>query len=301
MKKLLLIFIICILVILTDMLFFEPNFLLVKQKSLYLPFWDKQLDGFKISVISDLHIGTHFVGLNKLNKIIQKSNSYEPDLVVLLGDIDAVSVSSSGINPESITGALNNLKSKYGVISVLGNHDYEPEGIVKNIINNANITLLENTDKYICNNRIRIVGFKDLWHHYLNTEKIIGKKNRSSIIVLAHNPDSFYDMPDYVSLTLSGHTHGGEVYLPFIGSPFVPSKYGQRYRKGYIVENNRHLYVSGGVATLSRIRFLNPPEISVLTLYSQNEKSKITNTKPLKGLIKKNYASIVMRIVKNRL
>ena len=110
-------------------------------------------------------------------------------------------------------------------------------------------------------------------------------------------------MPDFVSLTLSGHTHGGETVFPIIGSFDVPSKYGQRYRKGYIVENNKHLYVSGGIATTSRMRFLNPPEIVILELYAQTPKTTVLNTKPITG-INKNYAPILipkLRIFVNKI
>ena len=79
----------------------------------------------------------------------------------------------------------------------------------------------------------------------------------------------FPEIPDRVALTIAGHTHGGQVYLPLLGRPLVPSRYGQRYAAGQHVENGRHLFVSTGLGTsILPVRFLVPPEISVLTIRS---------------------------------
>ena len=123
---------------------------------------------------------------------------------------------------------------------------------------------------------------------------IIGNINQPTI-VLSHNPDIFPQIPQNTSLTLCGHTHGGEIFIPYLGSPFVPSKYHQRYRKGYIVENNKHLYVSGGIATLSKFRFCNPPEVIFINMYKQTPETKIENFNKNKG-ISKNYIPYYRKI-----
>ena len=85
---------------------------------------------------------------------------------------------------------------------------------------------------------------------------------------MAHEPDLFPSIPERVSLTLSGHTHGGQVKIPFDGRPIVPSRYGDRYAYGLIVENGRRLFVSSGIGTsILPVRFLVPPEISILELH----------------------------------
>ena len=284
-----------------DLFFIEPNILLTKSQKLEIPHWNKDLDGFKIALITDIHLGTKFVDLKKLARIVKIVNSKNPDLIVICGDLDAKSISKEKYSTTQIANIFKNLKSKHGVIAVMGNHDYVPPSVVKNIYQKSNIILLENEDYYFSHNAktLRIVGFKDLWYFKSNPIQVVGMKDKTTpTVVLTHNPDYFPQMPNFVSLTLSGHTHGGEIVLPFIGSFFIPSEYGQRYRNGYIIENNKHLFVSRGVATLSGGRFLDPPEINILTLYSQKEIPQ--NTKVING-IKSNYAPKTIRILKKHL
>jgi uncharacterized protein len=87
------------------------------------------------------------------------------------------------------------------------------------------------------------------------------------VLLLSHDPDAFPYVPAGVSLTLSGHTHGGQVGIPRLRTPFVPSHFGERYIYGHVVEGGRHLYVSSGVGTSGLpVRFLRPPEVVILTL-----------------------------------
>jgi predicted MPP superfamily phosphohydrolase len=85
--------------------------------------------------------------------------------------------------------------------------------------------------------------------------------------MLAHDPDLFPRVPDRVALTISGHTHGGQVALPYVRRPFIPSHYGERYARGHVVEDGRHLVVSAGLGTSGApVRLLAPPELLVLEL-----------------------------------
>jgi predicted MPP superfamily phosphohydrolase len=87
------------------------------------------------------------------------------------------------------------------------------------------------------------------------------------VLLLTHNPDVFPDVPARVTLTLAGHTHGGQVALPILGRPVVPSRYGQRYADGLVMEDGRALFVSSGIGTsILPVRFRVPPEIAIVTL-----------------------------------
>ena len=87
------------------------------------------------------------------------------------------------------------------------------------------------------------------------------------VIVLSHDPDLFPRVAERVALTLAGHLHGGQVAIPLLRRPLLPSYYGERYARGHIVEHGRHLLVSSGIGTSGMpIRFLAPPEVLHLTL-----------------------------------
>ena len=86
-------------------------------------------------------------------------------------------------------------------------------------------------------------------------------------VLMAHEPDIFVDVPDRFAVTLSGHTHGGQVRLPFLGRPVVPSAYGERFAYGHVREDGRDLVVSAGLGcSILPVRFGVPPEITVVTL-----------------------------------
>jgi predicted MPP superfamily phosphohydrolase len=93
------------------------------------------------------------------------------------------------------------------------------------------------------------------------------KDDGAAVVLLTHNPDVFPDVPDRVAVTLAGHTHGGQVRLPFVGRPIVPSRFGQRYAAGHVIEGGRHMIVATGLGTsILPIRFRVPPAITMLTL-----------------------------------
>lgn len=265
---------IALMLISFDALLIEPNVFLSNTRQLDIPNWNKDLNGFKVALISDVHLGTRFVDMKKLNEIVNVTNKNNPDLVVICGDLDAKAIAKKNYSTTEVANSLKNLKAKYGVVAIMGNHDYEMANIIYEIYQKAGIKLLKNQDYFINvnNEKIRIVGLEDLWFRNVNPIEVIGEENKNvPTIVLAHNPDYFPQIPKSTSITLSGHTHGGEIVFPFVGSFIVPSKYGNRYRNGHIIEDNKHLFVSRGVATLGYGRFIAPAEINFLELYSQTK------------------------------
>lgn len=270
----------------------EPNMLVVKKVQLRLPDWQSEHDNFKIAVLTDMHIGSNGTKLGKVKRLVKLTNKQKPDMILLLGDIDPELIKQSEIKQDEIIEALKQLSAPYGVISILGNHDFDPPDVINEVLTKSNISVLE--DKIIDVKKdgkgFYIVGLRDIWQYApdVDVKKVVGEiKDDYPIILLSHNPDIFPEVPESVSLTLSGHHHGGQISFPFVGGLFINSEYGQRYTKGHIVENGKHLYVSSGIGTLFYARFANPPEIVILNLNKETDPNKyIINTPPIKGISK---------------
>ncbi|HEU0251912.1 MAG TPA: hypothetical protein VFR12_02695, partial [Pyrinomonadaceae bacterium] len=152
-----------------------------------------------------------------------------------------------------------------------GNHDWWYNGgKVRQALEQNGIKVLEDEVLQV-NARgtsLWLIGLSDLW---TRKPKIIETTSTipegQPVIALTHNPDIFPQLPERVQLLLAGHTHGGQVRFPLIGSVVESSKFGERYGAGHVFENNHHLFVSTGIGTsIMPVRFGVPPEIVLLTL-----------------------------------
>ncbi len=259
----------------------EPSSLTVRRVNLSVPRWHEEHRGLKIAVLTDLHVGSPYTGLDKLRRVVERTNDERPDLILLLGDFVIDGEKESGtkggvlggtfVEPEPMAAELKNLRAPLGVYAVLGNHDWWYDGErVTRALEGAGIVVLENRAVRIeqGGRGFWLAGIADLWTRKPDIEGTLRQVGTDDpVLLFTHNPDIFPDVPPRVSLTLAGHTHGGQVNLPLIGRPVVPSQYGQRYAFGHVVEDGRQLYVSGGVGTsIIPARFRVPPEIVILTL-----------------------------------
>jgi hypothetical protein len=209
------------------------------------------------------------------------------DVIVLLGDYVAAMrrYGTTDIPIADWTAELGRLSAPLGVYAVLGNHDWwtDPEG-VRGGLEREGIRVLENDAL-----RLDVHG-DPVWLGGLGDQLALRRKGSlrgvddlpatlapangddAPYILLAHEPDIFVRVPDRVTLTLAGHTHGGQVNLPIIGRPIIPSRYGQRFAYGHIVEDGRHLLVSSGLGLSGLpVRFMVPPEIALVTLTPMRE------------------------------
>ncbi len=226
----------------------------------------------RIALLTDLHVGSPFNGLGKLEEVVERTNAARPDAVLILGDLVIQDVAGGRfVPPEGIAPVLGRLRAPLGVWAVLGNHDRWLDGPrVTRALTKAGITVLE--DRAVAVSRggppFWLVGISDLWTAPHDVRKALGQVSDSApVLAFTHNPDIFPDIPTRVSLTLAGHTHGGQVYLPLLGRLVVPSRYGERYALGHVVEKGRHLFVAGGTGTsILPVRFLVPPEISIVRI-----------------------------------
>ncbi len=252
----------------------EPASLRVSLHRISIPGWPDGCDAFKIAVLADLHIGSPFNGLDNLQKVVAETNEAGVDLILLPGDFVIHGVLGGEFqSPEAAAELLKQLHAPAGVFAVLGNHDwwFDAER-VKAALEQQGIPVLEDTgiglNRGDC--KINLVGVSDFWEGPHDVPKALASiLANTPTIIFTHNPDVFPQIPQEVVLTIAGHTHGGQVYLPGIGRPIVPSQYGQRYAVGLIQEAGKHMYVSSGIGTsILPVRFLVPPEITVLEMHA---------------------------------
>lgn len=170
---------------------------------------------------------------------------------------------------------LARLKAPLGVWAILGNHDWWYEiSTVRRALADARIPVLENNAVKLGTEgrQFWLAGIGDQLAHLLGHGRFRGEddlpgtlaqvRTGDPVLLLVHEPDIFPRVPDRVALTLAGHTHGGQIRLPFIWPAFVPSKFGKRFAYGHIVEDGRHMIVSGGLGTsVVPARLGVPPEI----------------------------------------
>jgi predicted MPP superfamily phosphohydrolase len=195
-------------------------------------------------------------------------------LIVLLGDyMSGNSWHGHRVEPEVTAAALKNLHAPLGVFSVLGNHDWWYDGEkVRRGFEQHGIRVLEDEVAELNwqGKSFWLVGLADVWTRPQHISETIAKTPPdSTVIAITHNPDIFPNVPQRVSLLLAGHTHGGQVNIPFIGTPIVPSDYGAKYTAGHVMENGHHLFITTGIGiSILPVRFRVPPEIVLLTIVS---------------------------------
>ncbi len=255
-------------------LWFEPRRLEVRRLSLELPGWPDRLDGLRVGVLADFHTGAPHVDERRVAEIVERMNAEKPDLVVLLGDyVDDEVALAAPVRPEAVADRLAALEAPLGTVAVLGNHDWH-EGVnrIAGALRHAGIPLLENHAIEL-GRGLWVAGLADAGTHRERLgEALAGVPDGEPCILLTHNPDVFPRVPSRVALTLAGHTHGGQLNVPFLRGRAVPSRFGLRYAGGLVEEDERQMYVSRGIGTSGLpVRLGASPEIAVLELSSSGD------------------------------
>jgi predicted MPP superfamily phosphohydrolase len=252
----------------------EPERLVTTTYRLTPPGW--RSERLTVVAIADLHAGGPNMTLEHIARTVDQTNALAPDLVVLLGDYFANHHFVTEHVPNAVwAGEFARLRPPLGVWAILGNHDwwYDVTG-VRRALADVGIPVLENRAVMLGDGarRFWLAGLGDQLAHRLGRKLFRGEDDlpgtlsqvttADPVILLAHEPDIFPTVPDRVSLTLCGHTHGGQIRIPLIWPALVPSRYGARFAYGHIVEAGRHMIVSGGLGTsFAPVRLGVPPEI----------------------------------------
>jgi uncharacterized protein len=261
----------------------EPRLrLVVREHEVVSPGWPSGLEPLRIAIVSDLHANEPWMPAMRIRRIVERTNALRPDVTVLLGDFAAGMrrFRTRALEPEEWARELARLKAPLGVHAILGNHDWwtDPEAARKALVA-VGLPVYENDAVRLDHGGggFWLAGLGDQLAIRIGRDRFRGVDDLpgtlaqvtddAPVVLLVHEPDIFVNVPERVALTLAGHTHGGQVWLPVLGRPVVPSRYGQRFAYGHIVETGRHLVVSAGLGcSILPVRFMVPPEITLVTL-----------------------------------
>jgi predicted MPP superfamily phosphohydrolase len=258
------------------------NDLITEHVNLGFPNLPTSFHGFRLVQISDLH-ASYWVGRDYLMQVVREINKLKKDLVVISGDIITGSVNNfwkrwmpaiKGDYLSMVAEVLGNLDDG-DKLAVLGNHDQwdgkNTELRLVRELESAGIRVLRNSSKKISrgHSSLYVAGTDDCWIS-CDLEKALHRVPRNEFkILLCHSPDVREEIKNgtNIDITLCGHTHGGQVAIPFISHHFLPIKDPYRYQAGLVKEPYGYTYVNRGIGTLVfPFRIGAPPEITCFTL-----------------------------------
>jgi predicted MPP superfamily phosphohydrolase len=236
----------------------------------------------RIAVLADLHACEPFMPPSRIAAIVARTNALRPDMVVLPGDF------APGLRrlrpeegrPEDWAAELARLRAPLGAHAVLGNHDWWEAGgpaPIRAALRWAGVRVHQNEAVPLAHagQRFWLAGTDSAMARPLGGGRYAGADDLprtlgqvtddAPVILLAHEPEQFRRVPARVGLTIAGHTHGGQVRLPVLGSPVAHAPHAGRYAHGHVADRGRHLVVSGGLGfSVLPVRFGVPPEITLI-------------------------------------
>ncbi|HEV7587378.1 MAG TPA: metallophosphoesterase [Longimicrobium sp.] len=247
----------------------EPRWLQVTRTDIHVRGLHPSLEGFTIALLTDLHAGDG-TPLSLIRRACRMAMAEHPDLIAVTGDLVADDAPGFG----EVLDAVQGLSAPYGVYAVPGNHDHEvgighwqrdmsEQSAVTDLTNHAEVLDVHGA-------RLCVAGVDDLRSGRPDLGVLPPSEARDFTLLLAHNPDQAERVRrvcDAVDLIVSGHTHGGQVRLPWVGAIRNPAKHDDLYEEGLRRRPWTQVYTSRGVGTVHiPVRFLCRPEVAMLTL-----------------------------------
>ncbi len=237
------------------MRFIEPQIIIITHQNIPLH------TNLRIAVISDIHLGL-FKDEHFLESVVEKINATQADVLFIAGDFTyRPKISELPV----LFAPLQKLRMP--VYAVLGNHDTENPGEplrdeLKTVLQQYNVQILENEKVYVQD--ITLLGLGDHWAEEDNTSLLQTVTPEEKVIVLTHNPDTISNFPNsYADLTVCGHTHGGQIRIPWLYKKVIPTI--GDFDTGLTREKNTALFITSGLGEIGLpMRFLNFPEIVIL-------------------------------------
>lgn len=249
--------------------FVEPQMLVVREETISFSGSGPEATGeeVKVALISDIHLGTYSSNA-LLQRTLEKAEENKATMIVITGDF------ISDLEEKDLLSAFTPLaRTSLPIYAVAGNHDSEapgkvPSDVVRRVLSSYGVQFVDNTTMNVVvnNTSLTMIGLSDLWEGKMDESVLNNVKEEEHTILFAHNPDTLHHIESYpVDLVLSGHTHGGQIKIPFIYPYFIPSEY--KYERGWYQKDNYKLYVTSGLGmTGLPIRLGVPPELVMFTI-----------------------------------
>jgi len=255
---------------------YERKHFVLEQYTLSLPDLPLELEGLRVVLMADWHCGP-VCRPDFLFPAIQLANRCKPDVILLPGDF--ISVSNHYFHEAAELASQLRPRLPHGVLISWGNHDYwgglevgekEMPRAGCQILRNRNLLLTPSREFATSGSKgLWLSGLDDLW---AGKPDLVGTLGPLPLdmprLVMSHNPDLAEEQSGArVDLMVSGHTHGGQIRIPTLGTPVLPSRYGQKYASGWVEAPHYPVYVTRGVGTSSLpIRLGVPPEVTLFEL-----------------------------------
>lgn len=253
------------LALLVYMRFIEPATLRVQRDTLL----HTGLAPLRVGVIADLHLGVGSIDDDRAARAVRTVNGLGADVIVLLGDYSADNAWARPTTPEAVAEILRPLRAPLGVYAVLGNHDrWIDAPRFERALGAVGISVLENRGVALGRDHLWLAGLSDDFSASPDLDAALrGAPDDARVLAITHSPDVFPRLPERVRVLFAGHTHGGQIRLPFIKTTWIPSHLARPYVRGVYRAGGRQLYVSSGVGmSILPLRLGVPPEVNLVTL-----------------------------------
>ncbi|MBJ7444154.1 MAG: metallophosphoesterase [Sphingobium sp.] len=260
----------------------------VRRAEIALPFpADAPRDPVTVALLTDTHLSGPDNSPARMARIVAQINALRPDLILLGGDYIGDAKGGATYDARASIAPFGKLRAPLGVVAVLGNHDSRSK-LNRVALSGRDwaaafarlgITLLQ--DGVVRRGPLVIGGLQDIYTRRPDLPDTLAAMARlgGAPLILSHGPDVFPALPDAPSLTLVGHTHCGQVALPFAGVVYVPSKYGTRYACGLYRDGAKTMIVAAGVGTSGLpIRMLAPPDIWLIRIKPTVSRTYVSNS-----------------------
>lgn len=248
----------------------------IRQATLTVPGWPAREAPIRAVLLADIHLGGIDMTASRFSAIVDSVNRLRPDVIVIAGDF-VTNWAADRQDIGVVASQIKRLHSRFGTVAVLGNHDnWNDVALLRQSLAQAGVGLVDNGA--VRRGPLIIAGSGDTVSGHarlggtLNAVRRLTRARPGAIVYLAHSPDILKWLPDGPAVLLAGHTHCGQVVLPWIGTPFPVSQiFGNELRCGLIQRGDKTIVVTAGLSTSTvPVRIGAPPDFWLLTLSGGN-------------------------------